>query len=809
MLAAAGLFLALSVLLLTRLSFETNILQLLPQNGPAIGAFEKYLQHFGTLDHIYVLLETPKGRIADEEEFVEAYVRRLRALPEISSVDAALFDEVKDWGYLFDRELLLLGPGEAEAALRGLRPDAIAAELARTRGMLAMGSPDVKAYVQQDPLGLLRRLRERMGRGRALVSFDPSQTGYVSSDGRSRLVIAKPTRPPFDTDFSKRLFAQLARVEAQARRDAATRDREADGLEPAEPAPAGEQVRVQVAGGYRVALEAERQIRRESIVNSVSSLAGLLFLVFVVFRTPWILLFGMVPLVLAAAFTLGVNGLFGALSPATSGSSAMLFGLGIDGIGLLYLRYIEERNRGFAPDEAIGRTAGTAKSVLLAYGTTGATFLALTLLDFPSLQQLGRLVGIGILACAGLVLVLLPALLGLTSPEMRQPPVTAAWLGRFVVRRARAILVVAALLTVGLGLAATRLRIDLSLDKLQAQTEGAALEQEVADRFSLPRDVVLAFAEGSELDPLLAGARAVAAGIERDLPNIAFASPDALLPPAAVQEAVAAAIRRSGVDAATVVTTLNREAQRAGFRPGVFQAFADRLPRMLDPSQRLSYEAVVAHGLAPLVSRFVAKTPGGYMVVVYAYPRSAADLDRLAGVVQKAAPGFALTGVPPVNRELADRFLPQFLTGVTLGSTAVAIFIFFVFRRVRLLLLALLPTAVGFVWSAGILALLHVQMDLFSMFAAMSFIGIATDYGIYILHRHALEGTSDVREVLTHTGTGILVAGATTLIGFGSLINSSYAPLRSFGITSVATVASCLVAALLVLPALLHEARRP
>jgi predicted RND superfamily exporter protein len=168
-----------------------------------------------------------------------------------------------------------------------------------------------------------------------------------------------------------------------------------------------------------------------------------------------------------------------------------------------------------------------------------------------------------------------------------------------------------------------------------------------------------------------------------------------------------------------------------------------------------------------------------------------------------------VTGATPVNRELARRAFPQFLKGVSVGTLVVALFMYFVFRSVRNSLLAFLPTVLGFVWSAGLLSLLGAELDLFSLFAAMTFIGIATDYGIYVIYRYSVEGTRPMREVLTRTGTGVLIACATTLIGFGSLINSSYPPLHSFGITSVTTIASCLVAALLVLPAVLQEVSRP
>jgi predicted RND superfamily exporter protein len=803
-LLAAGAVLVVCLVLVARLSFDANILRLLPRKGPAARSFGLYLQQFGTVDHVYILFEVPPGReISDREAFIDRYVERLRASPEIASVDAELFDDLKDWSYLFDRALLLLGKDQAQAALGRFTAPGMARQLAQSRGLLAVSSPQVKAYVQMDPLGVLGLLRDQLGRGRALVEFDPMQRGYVSRDGRSRLVIAKPVRPPFDTDFCKRLFARLADIEASAHAAGA-----ADDEESGSPAGAAD-VTVQVAGGYRIALEAERMIRRELVVNSLFSLAALLLLVLVVFRTPWILLYGTVPLVLAALLTLGVNGLNGPLSPATSGASAMLFGLGIDGIVLLYLRYMEEREHGLSEPEAIARSSGTATSIMLAYGTTAATFLALVLVDFPSLEDLGRLVGLGILVCCVLLLTLVPALIRITGPKAGRRAIVSPWLGRLVEQHGRLILVSASVVTLALGAAASRLHLDTSLDRLRTHTSGAVLEEQIAARFSLPRDVILALGEGPDLELLLASARGLAGAVARDLPSVVVSAPDMLLPPAPDQAAVREVLDQSRLDGTAVAAEFERQAAAAGFRPGTFQPFLERLPRILDRSQRLTYDGLAEHHLTALVSRHVARVPEGYVVVVYLYPRKPGDIDRLSAFVAAHAPSFQVTGVTPVNRELAERAFPQFLRGVGVGTLAVALMMYFVFRSVRHSLLAFLPTALGFVWSAGLLSLLGAKFDLFSLFAAMTFIGIATDYGIYVIYRYSVEGTRPMREVLARTGTGVLIACGATLIGFGSLINSSYPPLHSFGITSVTTIASCLVASLLVLPAVLQEVGRP
>ena len=61
------------------------------------------------------------------------------------------------------------------------------------------------------------------------------------------------------------------------------------------------------------------------------------------------------------------------------------------------------------------------------------------------------------------------------------------------------------------------------------------------------------------------------------------------------------------------------------------------------------------------------------------------------------------------------------------------------FRSIRLTLLALAPTVLGLVWAAALLAWIGVRLDLFSIFAVLTLIGIGVDYGIHLVHRAAAE----------------------------------------------------------------------
>ncbi len=792
---AAALVAAGAGLLAARVSFDANVLNLLPRHSPPVRSFRTFLQDFGSLDHLYVVFESANA-IGDHSDLVDAYVEELRKVPEIASVDVQLFEPGKDWGYLYDRELYLLGPATAAEALTRLRPPALDREIAHARDLLSVPASDVKALVQQDPLGLLGLLRDRMGRQNSFAAFDPTQAGYVSKDGHSRLVIVKPAGAPFDTDFCKRLFRRLDEVERTARTSAGVADDSGA-------------VNIQAAGAYRVSLEAESLIRTEGIVNTVGSLVLLLVIVLLLFRTPWMMLYGALPLALAAVLALGITGAIqGSLSPATSGAAGMLFGLGLDGVVLLYMRYLEEQETGHPAAEACRRMAGTASAVVLAQVTTAATFLALIFIDFPTLQDLGAIVGAGILLACGFTLVLLPALLSRSGSKRGGRALTAPWLGDFVVRRSRAIVASAAVATVVLGAAASRLHVDMGLERLQAQTRGSLLEREVAARFSLPTDELYVLNENDRLEPLVAADARITDELAKHEPGTNVIGIGLLLPPADMQGAVSRQIRGTGVSAGEAAAAIRAAAERAGFRPDALGPFLQRLPRLLDPEARITYDGLIEHGLESIVSRFVVRRNGRYAAVTYLYPQHLADFETLESTLHGVDRGLQLTGLPVINHDLSQRLPRQFLKGIALGTIVVGLLIHAVFRSIRYTLLALVPTMAGFVWSAGLLALWRVELDLFSMFAAVTCIGIAVDYGIYVLHRYASEAGGDLREVLSRTGAAIMIACLTALVEFGSLVNSSYGPLRVFGMVSAVTLICCLAASLLLLPALLLEIDR-
>jgi hypothetical protein len=645
--------------------------------------------------------------------------------------------------------------------------------------------------VREDPLRLRELLQRQLGEQSGLRWLN---SGYVSADGQRRLVIARPVAPPYNTEFSQALIDRLTAIARQQSEPPVGED--------GEPLPPLE---VEFAGGHRIAVEAEAVVTRESITNGVGSLALILPLLFLVFRSPWLLVVGAIPSAAALLVAIGVLGIAGVtLSAAATGAAAMIFGLGVDGVVLLYVGYKHAVAEGLEPSAAIRALGGPSASMLLGMWTTAATFLGLIVVDFPSLEQLGLLIGIGMLVCGVLTLLIVPATLpraprptrGVEHRSLTMPRLASA------VRRHRvAILATATVLTVVCAGLVFMLRVDPTLERLRSVTPGARLLDQVTADFGLGGDVILVLDAGPDLQALLERNEQLVAETGRTMPSLEIQAPTTLLPSNRMQDTRSRTVQASLPDVEELRRALEAATIDAGFRPGAFQSFSARLPRLTSAAERISFEEFAGHGLDDVVRRFVTRDSGQWSVASYAFAETPAEIGGLRAAMEASGGNMVLSGLPLVNEELAARFMPQFVRGLSVGSVVVIGMILLTFRNWKLVLLTLVPTVLGLLWAGGFLALVGYELDLFSVFAVITFIGIGVDYGVHLVHRYRERG--DATRATAELSSVILVAGAITLMGYGTLVGSSYPPLQSIGVVSVVSVVALVAASVLVLPALM------
>ncbi|HEY5998818.1 MAG TPA: MMPL family transporter, partial [bacterium] len=141
------------------------------------------------------------------------------------------------------------------------------------------------------------------------------------------------------------------------------------------------------------------------------------------------------------------------------------------------------------------------------------------------------------------------------------------------------------------------------------------------------------------------------------------------------------------------------------------------------------------------------------------------------------------------------------------------------FRRRRAALLVLGSLGLGIAWMGAVLALYKAQFDPagwpylrlhgmkmnFLNFVAVPIsIGIGVDYAVNIVQRYRLLGPGRLREVVVETGGAVILCSLTTTLGYFALVLSINRAIASFGIAAAAGEIGCIVAAVLVLPALLQ-----
>ena len=99
-----------------------------------------------------------------------------------------------------------------------MAPSRVPEQLARTRELLTLPSPEIKAMAQRDPLGWFELSRASLQGASGLLRIAPGRNeGYVTADGRGQLLVVHPAQPPFDTEFARQLLIDVEAADAKLR----------------------------------------------------------------------------------------------------------------------------------------------------------------------------------------------------------------------------------------------------------------------------------------------------------------------------------------------------------------------------------------------------------------------------------------------------------------------------------------------------------------------------------------------------------------------------------------------------------------
>jgi predicted exporter len=779
---------AVSALSLTRLRLDVDVLGMLPRGEPAFDDFKTFVADFGQLDELLILIDGPQ---AAREQVAGALTARLAGLDTIGAVQGRV-DTAAAGDTLLGPFLFNYLPVDAYAEVRQrLTPEGIAGAVAADKAMLAAPfDVSLARTIAADPLGL-RRIAARQLAASAGNAMPGVSGGYVTSaDGTALLLAARPKGSAFDIPFSERLLAQVRDAVEQARA--------------ASPAP----VRIELTGSYVFALEDASTMRADIQRYTVLALVGVLAVFWIGYGSLRVVPFVAYQLAFSTllAFALSLL-IYDQLNALSLSFAAILYGLSTDSCIHFYSRLERARIETGDPRTAIAVTLDDLGWPLLASSTTtAAVFIVIAWSCLGIVQELGVLTAIGMAITTAQFFVLYPALgliyLRWSSPAPQR--LDTPRLGRLAAacrQRPRLVRAIALLVTVAGALAALRVPLDPSLQRLRpADSPALRVQEEIAARFARPDRGGAILVRGATADAaLVAGERVAerlrayrADGLVGDVH-----SADVLLPSADVQRARLA--EYAALPRAEALTTLEAELRRQGFRPERFTEFFTSFaaPRT----------ALVSPGdpaLAPfalVLDRFVRQRPDGAIAVVYTGPaasdwpdlatRLRTDLAELRpAVAARALLEHTLRGV--LQRELFGFLALSLLANLVLLAVILA--------RLRDALAVLAPVVMVVVVLFALMWALGMPIDPINLIVTPLLLGIGVDNGAYVVSAARAHG--DIGTAVRVTGRAISLTTFTTVAGFGFLAFSTYPPLASMGLLMAVGLILSLVTTVVVLPAL-------
>jgi hopanoid biosynthesis associated RND transporter like protein HpnN len=606
-----------------------------------------------------------------------------------------------------------------------------------------------------------------------------------------------------------------------------------------------------------------RDSEHASILSFVLTL-GLLLLAFMRVGKPVLML---LVLSLSLCWSIGVATLVvGHLSLFSVMFISIVIGIGIDyGIYFLF-RYEEELFLGRSLREAIEITAGrSGPGMLLGAVTAGGTFFVLMLTDFRGLQELGFISGVSILLAWVAMMTVFPAVLVIL--DRRHDALAAAAIPRAmklesihvplvdqITRHPRTVLAVAALLTLLALWGVGYVRFDYNLLNLQAAgTESVVWERRIlssagrsgfaalASASSLEevrekRDAFAKLSTVSEVDSALlfipsgqpeklkiirdfaglVGPIKVGRSVPVDMPRLLeeLESLRRRLDIGAKEApagAVKAQLTRTSADVARLLRKLRQ------LDPETSEPILNNLQRQIARDFTQKFQRLQANlnpspiGLdnipADLKRKFISDK-GRFLLQIHPkvdiWEREGASqfVSQLRGVDPE------VTGTPIITYEAINLMQRAYKQGTVYAIVLVAGAVFVMLRRVRETLLALLPLALGLIWTGGLMALFRLDFTMGNVFGLPLILGAAAEYGLNIVVRHA-ESRHDPHAPLVPRSTlmAVLVNGLTTVAGFGSLMLADHRGIFGLGLLLTLGTAASMVAALIVLPVILQLLR--
>jgi len=810
----------ISIFLVTRLKLDLNFTSLLPADNAGVDAFFDVVETIGIQSTLIALVEMPEHIDQKDAEAVVEHLSKTYGQSRLIT-EIEYKSEARPLSNLFivfvDYLPQLLQTRDLNMLTRKLSDEGIHRQVLENKKLLmAPLGIGAQELVYNDPLGLRDLLGSYLTVPTGKQTIKPLR-GYYRTKKGDYIIFLKPEKPPQDVAFSKKLLAEVYLLEKIAMAELSEQMGDFSN-----------NIKISYTGGYPIAVNDEAITKRDIKVTLVTSFLGVMILFGLSFRTLRILFLVGLPLATSLLWTLAVASLtFGSLHVLTGIFACVLIGLGIDFAIHIVNRFFAEDNIHLPVPQRLQLTfQESGMGILIGGFTTATAFFCIGISDFRGFSELGILTGIGILICLLTMFFLLPALLVNFSDGKRfTKTVAIAGFGlqtliANIQKAPRVVLLSTAAVVSVLAIAGAGIKFDDNLKNFRPVDSSVLLLQDkITDWLGGSTASILLVAEEATEAKVMEATASIYAALEelQSADKIAgIRSLSSYFPPPSQQRMNMEFIRQHSdrFDIKRIKSTFNQTLIKNGFEVlEQYDEYFERLSKALSEDKLFLPGAVQDKELEKLLKVFVIRKNNLHKTVTYISPNkdlwSRADTSQFKEMIIRKLEEkgikrslYMVTGPNLLTGELKTLIMDNLKASLWIAGIGILVVLFVYYRSLKWVFFAITPLLIGLASLTGIMTILGLDFNFINLIVIPMIVGIGIDDGVHFTNTYRLSDPFKMSEGMILTGRAVVLTSLTTIVGFGSIVLSHYPGLKSMGYVAVIGISACMLASIIVLPAI-------
>jgi len=768
----ALIFLALSLgFLASKITFEEDITKLIPANKKNSDA-QKVLKSVNFADKIIVNIKRESaGSINDLTQYATQFI------DSINNTSSDYFTKIQ--GKIEDEEILntldfvynnlphFLEESDYKTIQNKLLKDSIEAiTKANYKTLISPSGMVAKETILRDPLGLsflaLKKLQQ--------LSFGNEftmQNGFLlSKDKKHILLFISPTHASSETSenalFSEQLYSLNTKLNHAFKG----------------------KVSSEYFGGVLVAVANAKQIKKDIQLTVGIAITFLLIILIVFYRRLSVPLILFTPTAFGALLAVALLFLIRTrISAISLGIGSVLLGITLD-YALHILTHIRSNNNVKALYQEI------TKPILMSSLTTALAFLCLLFLDSQALQDLGLFAALSVLGASTFALIFIPLVYKEQSHAKKSTVIDKV--ASYSFHKNKWALIGLALLFFMSYFTYNKVTFNNDLANLNFEPTELREAQDRLDALTnINSKSVYIAAYGTNENNVLLANDSIFSTL-KDLKEkdsiIGFSSISALIKSTEIQKQQLTTWNSFWSEEIKQNTQNNliESGLKLGFKPSSFQEFYTHLNSGFTTLEIEAFKAFKTISVDDYIA-----TKDNFTTITTLVKLKDEQAENLFNKFENDLQTLVIDR-KQMNETFLGNLKTDFNSLVGYSFIVVLLLLLLFYRSFSLTLVTLLPIALTWFLTIGIMGLLDIQFNIFNIIITTFIFGLGIDYSIFITNGLLHELRTGESSLPTHK-TSILLSVITTILGVGVLIFAKHPALHSISLVSLIGILSSML----------------